>query len=210
MTDLADLVTDTRIDLRIIAGLIEPGARVLDIGCGDGELLELLERSRRVDGRGIELSQRGVNAAVGRGLSVIQGDADSDLGQYPDGSFDYVVLSETIQATRNARRVLEDLLRIGRKVVVSLPNFGHFDVRFRLMFLGRMPVSKRLPYSWYDTPNIHFCTLSDFLALAGEVGAHVEEAIVLNAAGRRLPFRLPGPLANIIGAQGVFLLSKKS
>ena len=139
MTDLADLASDVRIDLKLIADLIEPGSRVLDIGCGDGALLELLERTRGVDARGIEISQEGVNAAVGRGLSVIQGDADSDLVQYPDQSFDYVVLSHTIQATRNARRVLEEMLRIGRRVVVSLPNFGHLDVRFRLMFLGRMP-----------------------------------------------------------------------
>jgi methionine biosynthesis protein MetW len=209
VTDLADLVTDTRVDLRIIASLIEPGSRVLDIGCGAGELLEVLERSRRVDARGIEISQKGVNAAVARGLAVIQGDADSDLSQYPDQSFDYVVLSETIQATHNARRVLEEMLRIGRKVIVSLPNFGHFDVRFRLMFLGRMPVSKRLPYSWYDTPNIHFCTISDFVALAHETGATVEQAITLNAAGRKLSLPLPEWLANLFGAQGVFLLSRQ-
>ena len=209
MTDLADLASDVRVDLRLIAGLIAPGSRVLDVGCGDGALLELLERTRGVDARGIEISQEGVNAAVSRGLSVIQGDADSDLKQYPDQSFDYVVLSHTIQATRNARHVLDEMLRIGRRVVVSLPNFGHLDVRFRLMFLGRMPVSKRLPYSWYDTPNIHFCTISDFVALAHETGATVEQAITLNAAGRKLSLPLPEWLANLFGAQGVFLLSRQ-
>lgn len=209
MTDLADLASDVRIDLKLIADLIEPGSRVLDIGCGDGALLELLERMRGVDARGIEISQEGVNAAVSRGLSVIQGDADSDLAQYPDQSFDYVVLSHTIQATRNARRVLEEMLRIGRRVVVSLPNFGHLDVRFRLMFLGRMPVSKRLPYSWYDTPNIHFCTIRDFVELARDVGAHVDQAIVLDTAGKRLPFSLPWIVWNVLGAQAVFLLSRE-
>lgn len=209
MTDLADLTSDVRVDLKLVAGLIEPGSRVLDVGCGDGELLELLERTRGVDGRGIELSQAGVNAAVARGLAVIQGDADSDLGQYPDQSFDYVVLSHTIQATRNARRVLEEMLRIGRKAIVSLPNFGHIDVRFRLMFLGRMPVSKRLPYSWYDTPNIHFCTIRDFMVLADEVGATVDAAIALDSQGGRLPINLPWWIWNLFGTQGVFLLSRR-
>ena len=156
-----------------------------------------------------EISQDGVNAAVSRGLSVIQGDADSDLVQYPDQSFDYVVLSHTIQATRNARRVLDEMLRIGRRVVVSLPNFGHLDVRFRLMFLGRMPVSKRLPYSWYDTPNIHFCTIRDFVELAKDVGARVDQAIVLDGTGKRLPFSLPWIVWNLLGAQAVFLLSRE-
>lgn len=208
MTDLADLAADVRVDLRLIASLIEPGSRVLDVGCGDGALLELLERTRGVDARGIEISQAGVNAAVARGLSVIQGDADSDLGQYPSRSFDYVVLSHTIQATRNARTVLDEMLRIGRKVIVSLPNFGHVDVRFRLLFFGRMPVSKRLPYSWYDTPNIHFCTLRDFAELAKEVGADVEEAIALDGNGSRLPFKLPWVVWNLLGTQAVFRLSR--
>ena len=199
---------DVRYDLRLIADLVAPGSRVLDVGCEDGGLLELLERTRNVDGRGIELNQNNVHAAVARGLSVIQGDADSDLSQYPDRAFDYVILSQTIQATRNPKLVLENLLRIGRKVVVSFPNFGHFDVRFRLMLFGRMPVSSRLPYSWYDTPNIHFCTIRDFVALADEVGATVERAIALDANGKKLPFNAPWWVWNLIGAQAVFLLSK--
>lgn len=207
MTDITEILADVRVDLRVIADLVEPGSRVLDIGCGDGELLSLLEKTRNVDARGIELSQRGVNAAVSRGLSVIQGDADSDLSQYPDQTFDYVILSQTIQATHNTRHVLENMLRIGRKVIVSLPNFGHLEVRLRLMFLGRMPVSKRLPYSWYDTPNIHFCTIRDFAALAHEVGAHVETAIIFDAAGNRMPTWLPDWVDNLYGAQAIFLLS---
>ena len=198
-----------RVDLQVIADLVQDGARVLDVGCGDGALLDWLAHYKKVDARGIEISQHGVNAAVSRGLSVIQGDADSDLVQYPDQSFDYVVLSHTIQATRNARRVLDEMLRIGRRVVVSLPNFGHLDVRFRLMFLGRMPVSKRLPYSWYDTPNIHFCTIRDFVELAKDVGARVDQAIVLDGTGKRLPFSLPWIVWNLLGAQAVFLLSRE-
>jgi methionine biosynthesis protein MetW len=208
MADPGHLPQDERVDLALVADWVERGSRVLDVGCGEGELLEVLARKRDVDGRGIELSQAGVNTAVARGLAVIQGDADSDLFQYPDRSFDYVILSQTIQATRQPRVVLEELLRIGRKVIVSFPNFGHIDVRFRLMVLGRMPVSKRLPFQWYDTPNIHFCTIRDFVALCGEVGADVERAIALDAGGKKLGFNAPWWVWNLIGAQGVFLLSK--
>ncbi len=208
MADPAVLPGAERVDLEVISGLVEPGSRVLDIGCGEGELLDLLSRSRGVDGRGIELSQAGVNLAVSRGLAVIQGDADSDLFQYPDKAFDYVILSHTIQATRNPRVVLEQMLRIGRRVIVSFPNFGHIDVRMRLMLFGRMPVSRRLPYAWYDTPNIHFCTIRDFVALSDEVGATVEKALALDVTGKKLPFNAPWWVWNLIGAQGVFLLSK--
>ena len=141
---------------------------MLDVGCGDGELLRLLVEERDVDGRGIELSQQGVNDCVAKGLSVIQGDADADLDDYPTDAFDYVILSQTLQATRQPRVVLEHLLRIGRRAIVSVPNFGHWSVRVQLAFLGRMPVTKGLPHSWYDTPNIHFCTIADFIALARE------------------------------------------
>jgi methionine biosynthesis protein MetW len=208
MADASLPSADVRIDFRLIADLVAPGSRVLDVGCGDGGLLDLLERTRRVDGRGIEISQSNVHAAVARGLAVIQGDADSDLDQYPDQAFDYAILSQTIQATRNPRLVLENLLRIGRRAIVSFPNFGHFDVRLRLMMFGRMPVSSRLPYTWYDTPNIHFCTIRDFVALAEEVGATVERAIALDGNGKKLPFNAPWWVWNLIGAQAVFLLSK--
>lgn len=209
MADLPGGHADVRVDLRVVADLVAPGSRVLDVGCGDGELLALLERTRGVDARGLELGQDGVRDAVARGLSVIQGDADSDLAFYPDGAFDYAILSQTIQATRNPKRVLEDLLRIGRRAIVSFPNFGHVDVRLRLLFTGRMPVSSRLPYSWYDTPNIHFCTMRDFVALCEEVGATVERAIALDGNGKKLPFNAPWWVWNLIGAQGVFLLSKR-
>src|ERR1051325_2517815 len=140
-----------RTDHLLVAGMIEPGSRVLDVGCGDGELLQLLE-ARGIDGRGIELSREGVNRCVAKGLAVVQGDADTDLVNYPDDAFDYVILSQTLQATRRPKVVLENLLRIGRRAVVSFPNFGHWRVRFDIALRGRMPVNDRLPYSWYDTP----------------------------------------------------------
>ncbi|WP_019995809.1 methionine biosynthesis protein MetW [Aureimonas ureilytica] len=197
-----------RVDLELIADLVARGSRVLDIGCGDGSLMEILQSRRGVDVRGIELSQPGVNECVRRGLSVIQGDADRDLVHYPDGAFDYAILSQTIQATDNPKLVLTELLRIGRRAVVSFPNFGHWSVRSSLFFKGRMPVTKSLSYSWYDTPNIHFCTIRDFVDLARDVGAEVETAVALNASGERLGVRMPWSLWNLFGQQAVFVLKR--
>lgn len=197
-----------RIDLQVIADLIPAGAKVLDVGCGDGELLELLERQKGVDGRGVEISQRGVNQCVARGLSVIQGDADKDLIYYSDKGFDYVVLAQTLQATRNPREVLEQLLRIGTRVIVSFPNFGHWRMRLWLLLRGRMPVTRELPYSWYDTPNIHFCTIRDFVNLCDEVGAHVERAVALDGNGDKIGLSMPWWLWNFFGQQAVFLLKR--
>jgi len=196
-----------RIDLLVIAGLVAPGSRVLDVGCGDGELLALLQKERRVEGRGIELSQAGVNESLARGLSVIQGDADTDLVDYPDACFDYVILSDTIQAMVRPKQVLTEMLRIGRKAIVSFPNFGHWTVRASLGFKGRMPVTENLPYSWYDTPNIHFCTLRDFIGLCAELGAKIETPVVLDAGGRRM-ISAPWWFWNLFGQQAVFLLSR--
>ncbi|MCC6982181.1 MAG: methionine biosynthesis protein MetW, partial [Bauldia sp.] len=175
-----------RVDFVIAAELIKPGSRVLDVGCGDGSLLAYLKEIRGIDGRGIEISQKGVNECVARGLSVIQGDADTDLVDYPDDAFDYVILSQTLQATHRPRQVVEEMLRIGRKVIVSFPNFGHWRVRLNFALRGRMPVTRNLPYSWYDTPNIHFCTIKDFEALCGEVNAKVEQAVAINSKGERM------------------------
>ncbi|MCO6051663.1 methionine biosynthesis protein MetW [Mesorhizobium sp. RP14(2022)] len=197
-----------RIDLDVIADFVPEKARVLDVGCGDGELLELLEAKREVDGRGIELSQRGVNLCVARGLSVIQGDADIDLVFYGDKSFDFVILSQTLQAMRAPRDVLEHLLRIGDRVVVSIPNFGHWKVRFSLLFRGRMPVTRHLPYSWYDTPNIHFCTIRDLKNLCDEVGARIERATALDASGSRIGLSMPWWFWNFFGQQAVFVLRR--
>jgi methionine biosynthesis protein MetW len=201
--------TDTaRVDLLFIAEMVAPGARVLDIGCGDGTLLRILSQQRGVDGRGIELSQAGVNSCVAQGLSVIQGDADTDLVYYPDLAFDYAILSQTIQATYSPRDVLKQLLRIGRRVVVSFPNFGHWRVRTQLPFGGKMPRTDNLPDSWYDTPNIHLCTIKDFVALCRDMGVKIERAVALNAYGSKLGVAMPVFMQNLFGEQAVFLLSR--
>lgn len=196
-----------RVDLLLIAEMVAPGSRVLDVGCGDGMLLRILADKQAVDGRGIELSQAGVNSCVTQGLAVIQGDADTDLAYYPNLAFDYAILSQTIQATHNPRLVLEQLLRIGKRAVVSFPNFGHWRVRTQLMFGGHMPRTDNLPESWHDTPNIHFCTIKDFLTLCDDIGAKVERAVALNAYGTKL-VSVPLFAQNLFGEQAVFLLSR--
>jgi methionine biosynthesis protein MetW len=195
-----------RVDLQLIADMIEPGGRALDVGCGDGALLASLV-AKQVDARGMELSQAGVNACVAGGLSVIQGDADTDLRDYPDDAFDYVILSQTLQATREPREVLRQMLRVGKRAIVSFPNFAHWQVRLRLVFGGRMPETPSLPYKWYDTPNIHLCSIDDFRALCRDMrGVRVERAVVLNRNSR--PIHMPPLLANLFGEQAVFMLRR--
>ncbi|MCB8837246.1 methionine biosynthesis protein MetW [Aurantimonas sp. VKM B-3413] len=207
-TETVAASASARVDLDLIADLVTPGSRVLDIGCGDGALLDLLERRRQVDGRGVELSQVGVNECVARGLSVIQGDADRDLVHYPDDAFDFVILSQTIQATRNPKTVLSELLRIGRHAIISFPNFGHWSIRYWLGLRGQMPVTSNLTHAWYDTPNIHFCTIRDFIALAEELGATVETAIAINATGQKMGMKMPWWFWNLFGQQAVFVLRR--
>jgi methionine biosynthesis protein MetW len=197
-----------RSDLAAIAEMIPDHVRVLDVGCGDGALLEYLVRGKHVDGRGIELSQQNVNACVARGLAVVQGDADTDLAEYPARVFDFVILSQTIQATEKPDQVLEQLLRIGRHVAISLPNFGHWRVRLALAFGGRMPRTKALGYRWYDTPNIHLCTIADFVDLALSKGAVIDRALALKGdrvAGEMRPDAW-GP--NLLAQGAIFLLRR--
>jgi methionine biosynthesis protein MetW len=198
-----------RVDHLLIAQMVAPGSRVLDVGCGDGALLQLLADTKEVDGRGIEVSRERVNACVARGLSVIQGDADRDLDDYPDGAFDYAILSLTIQATRQPKTVLEHLLRIGRRAIVSFPNFGHWRVRSQLLLTGRMPVNEHLPDAWYVSPNAHLCTIKDFVDLCRVVDARVERAVAFNSWGRQLGTWIPLTAHNMLGEKAVFMLARK-
>lgn len=201
-----------RVDHLLIAEMVSPGARVLDVGCGDGDLLELLADTKDVDGRGIEIAREKVNACVVRGLSVIQGNADQDLADYPDDAFDYAILSLTIQATLRPKPVLQNLLRIGRRAIVSFPNFGHWQVRTRLLLTGRMPVTENLPDAWHETPNAHLCTIKDFADLCRSVDARVERAVAFNAWGQQLGtwVRMPLTVHNLLGEKAVFLLTRNS
>lgn len=197
-----------RVDLLLVASMVEAKSRVLDVGCGDGALLRLLAEEKGVDARGIELSQRGVNDCVAQGLSVIQGDADTDLAAYPDDAFDYVILSQTLQATRRPRHVIEDMLRIGRRAVVSFPNFGHWRIRAQVALGGHMPLTQNLSLPWYETPNIHFCTIQDFTGLVQKIGARIERGVALDRFGKPLAYSTPW-IWNLFGEQGVFMLTRK-
>ena len=198
-----------RADFAAIAEWVRPGSRVLDLGCGDGTLLKYLKSRLGVTGYGIEIVDDKVLACVRNGVNVIQGDLERGLAEFGDRSFDYVILSQTLQATRHPRIVLEHMLRIGRHAIVSFPNFGHWQVRLQLLFAGHMPRSDMLPFSWYDTPNIHHCTIKDFRQLCTAVGVRMEKAVALNAWGSPLRLNAPWWFWNLFGEQAVFLLSRR-
>ncbi len=192
-----------RPDLAVIAANVPPGSRVLDVGCGDGALMAALRDARGIDARGLEIDAANVAECVARGLSVLQGDADTDLADYPDKSFDYAILSQTLQTTMRPDLVLDQLLRIGRQAFVSFPNFAHWRVRLSLLWGGRMPVTRLLPVAWYQTPNIHHVTIDDFRALLGARGIKVEQAWFLT--GDR---QTSAAAANFRAEHAVFLLSR--
>ncbi len=198
-----------RLDLRLIAEMIAPGTRVLDIGSGDGTLIDHLYRTKGCDARGIEIDMAEVTRSVVHGLPVMHGDADSDLAQYPDGAFDYVVLSRTLQAVERPRQVLAQMLRIGTRALVSFPNFGHWLVRWQLLWSGRMPMTSVWARPWHETPNIHPCTIRDFFVLCAEEGYVVEKWLAVDEAGQRSPHRRSAALANLFGEQALFQLRRR-
>lgn len=196
-------MTALRPDLAIIAREVRANARILDVGCGDGLLMAALRDTKHADARGMELNARDVATAVARGLSVVQGDADTDLADYPDGSFDYAILSQTLQTTKRPDLVLDHLVRIGRQAFVSFPNFAQWRIRFAHMFGGRMPVTEQLPHRWYDTPNIHHVTIDDFRSFLEERNIKIEGQWFLSGDKPRNE-----RLANLLAQHAVFLLRR--
>lgn len=195
-------MSELTIRLKQVADQIPAGASVLDVGCSDGRLLAWLRDVRQVDGRGIEIDAERVAAAVARGLSVVQGDATHDLAAFPSASVDYAVLSETLQAMDAPHKVLAELVRIGRRAVVAFPNFGHWQVRAHLALKGRMPMTRTLPISWYESENIHFCTIADFKALAADMGLTIEREAYLSGDARISSW------PNLRADHALFVLSK--
>jgi methionine biosynthesis protein MetW len=202
-------LTTSREDFREILRLVRPNARVLDVGCEDGQLLEVLTREKGVDGQGLEISPEGVAACLARGLAVVQGDGDHDLDHFPTRAFDYAILSKTLQQMREPRHVLSELLRIADQAVVSVPNFGHWRARWSFLSRGRMPETGTLPEPWYSTPNIHLCTLRDFTDLCDELELRIDACASLTEGKPARPIDPRAPLENWRAETGLFLLSRK-
>ena len=194
-------------EFKIISTFIEKNTRVLDVGCGDGTLMKFLSKEKNIDVRGLELNEKNVETCISKGLSVIEGNAENELGQFPDKSFDYVILSQTLQAFYSPVTVLEHLLRIGKASIVSVPNFGHWKVRTSLLFFGRMPVTKSLPHKWYDTPNLHMCTIKDFYELCKIRNINMKKIIGINNDKTSLIHNNNIRLKNFFSEVGIFLIS---
>jgi len=199
--------TSIRKDWNLIESLIIPNSRVLDIGCGEGGLITQLEKNIDAKTNGIEINPELARKGIARGHNVVQGNAEEDLKQYSNQSYDYVILSQTLQAMLKPKDVLLELLRIGSKAIVSFPNFGHWKIRLQLLFTGKMPVTKGLPYQWYETPNIHFFTIKDFENLCRESNIVIENRIALNSKGRQLQSSSTISGANLFTSEAIFLLS---
>jgi methionine biosynthesis protein MetW len=202
-------MNELRPDLQIIASWIEPGSRVLDIGCGSGRLIAHLMQEQGVKARGIELEKSKVNRAIAAGLPVIEGDVEDNLPHFSDQSFDYVVISQALQAMEDPRWVLSEMVRIGKQAICSVPNFGYWKNRAYLGLKGRMPVTSSLSYQWYETPNIHFCTLTDFVELAEIMGLTVERQAQVKPNGKPMYRNGKSLYANLLSEQGVFSLVKR-
>jgi len=197
-----------RYDLEIISQLIMPKSKVLDIGCGDGQLLEFLKSEKNVEGQGLEISQPLVTKTIQRGISAIQGDGETDLEFYPNHHFDYAILGQTIQATKNPKKMLLEMLRIARYAIVSIPNFTHYKNRLQIMFKGVMPVNENLPFTWYDTPNIHFCSIKDFENLCAELNFKIEQKIFLTSKHKLNSLLNFNILPNFFAEYGIFLITR--
>jgi methionine biosynthesis protein MetW len=198
------LSNNLRYDLQLLSSLICTESKILDIGCGEGDLLYFLQQQKKVQAFGLEISQNMVSKAIIKGLSVIQGNAESDLSIYPDQSFDYAILSQTIQATHNPPQILQQMLRISRYAIVSLPNFAFIQNRLHLLLKGEMPINKNIPYQWYETPNIHFCSIKDFTKLCHDLNFNIEQKI-FTSYNKTLKY---STFANLFAQYGIFLLSK--
>ncbi len=199
-----------RKDWKLIESMIDSTSRVLDIGCGDGGLIKQLEKNIYAETSGIEINPELAQVAIGEGCKVVLGNAEKDLDQYSNHSYDYVILSQTLQAMLKPKNVLLELLRIGRKAIVSFPNFGYWQIRLQLLFLGKMPITKGLPYSWYETPNIHFFTIKDFQNLCKDLNIVIEKSIALNSKGKQLNIAPDTANANLFTNEAIFLLSYKN
>ena len=195
-----------RKDLDLIANLVEDNSKVIDIGCGNGELLNFLSKNKNSKIQGLEINQKKVNKCVSKGLSVIQGDADKDLGLYPEKSFDYVILSQTIQATLEPEKILTELTRIGKRVIVSIPNFGFWKVRLDLLIKGKMPIPSKLNSTWFETENIHLCTVSDFTDLCDQLNLKIKQTVTIASNKQKMFFGKPNKLANIFAEEAIFLI----
>ena len=195
-------------EFKDISELIDEKSRVLDVGCGDGILMEYLLKNKVVDVRGLEISKEKVKKCLSNGLAVVEGDAEYDLKQFPDLSFDYVILSQTLQAFMSPENVIKDLLRVGKKVIVTIPNFGHWKVRLDLLFKGEMPITKNLPYEWYNTPNLHMCTIQDFYNFCNNKGINIFKTISLNGQKTSKITSSNLKFKNLISELGIFLLEK--
>ena len=197
-----------KLEFKIIAKLIEKNTRVLDVGCGDGTLMEFLKDNNEIDIRGIEISKNNVQKCIGKGLTVIEGDAEKDLSQFPDGSFDFVILSQTLQAFLNPEKVISELLRVGKKAIVTIPNFGYWKVRLHLLTKGTMPITRTLPDEWYNTPNIHMCSIKDFFNFCEDRKINLYKSIALQNLKSSEITNSNLTLKNLTAVLGIFLIEK--
>ena len=200
--------TDIRFDLQLIADLVEENSKVLDIGCGSGDLLEYLKTHKKADCRGLELSQSDVSLSLSKGISVMQGDAENDLAYYPDNIFDYAILSQTLQATKRPDEIVQQMLRVAKYAIISFPNFAHYKNRFYFSAFGKMPVSKTLPYQWFNTPNIHFCSIKDFKELCTNLNFEIKNRVYLTNNSKLSPLLGNRFTANLFAEYGLFLVTK--